>query len=148
VCKSENIIFTFFLLYYFLFTQYLYTNQTRRHVSMVVRQRHDQRHLKNAIAHMTQQRYRATANVASAMSWLAWLGSGIVPWPTSPWRHHRQRQHAMVNVTSAALSPARLDSAIASMIRQRHRTMANVTSATPSPTWLSSNITPQPTSPR
>jgi hypothetical protein len=32
--KIRDEIFTIFLLYYFLFAQYLYADQTRRHVSM------------------------------------------------------------------------------------------------------------------
>jgi hypothetical protein len=35
-CRSGKKIFTFFLLYYFLFAQYLYVDEARRHISMVV----------------------------------------------------------------------------------------------------------------
>jgi hypothetical protein len=36
MCRSGKKIFTFFLLHYFLFAQYVYVDQTRRHVSMVI----------------------------------------------------------------------------------------------------------------
>jgi hypothetical protein len=36
VCRSGKKIFIFFLLYYFLFTQYLYVDQTRCNVNMVI----------------------------------------------------------------------------------------------------------------
>jgi hypothetical protein len=46
VCSSGKKIITFILLYYFLFTQYLYAEQTSCHIRMVAG---------NAIAIMTQR---------------------------------------------------------------------------------------------
>jgi hypothetical protein len=106
-------IFTFFLLYYFLFTQYLYADQTTCHISMIIdsdiaprpmltRQRHsqhdsvatsrhDQRRLGSTIASMTWQRHHPTANVASVVPSPAILSSDITLWPVLPWeRHHQQ----------------------------------------------------------
>jgi hypothetical protein len=47
-----------------------------------------------------------------------------------------QQHHATTNIASAALSPARVSSAIISMTRQRHSAMANVASAALSVAWL------------
>jgi hypothetical protein len=64
---EENIYFL--LLYYFLFIQYLYADQSKCHISMVMG--------------------NATANVALATPSLARLSGDIAPWTTLPRQHHR-----------------------------------------------------------
>jgi hypothetical protein len=70
--EDQGINLYLFLLYYFLFAQYLYANQTKCHVSMGINiapwlLRPWRHHcLSNVIASMTRQRHRAMANVISA----------------------------------------------------------------------------------
>jgi hypothetical protein len=75
VCRPGKNIFTFFLLYCFLFTQYLYADQTRCHVSMVVSTDIAPRPslLSSTIDSMTWCLHHAMTNVASAALSRAWL---------------------------------------------------------------------------
>jgi hypothetical protein len=165
--RSRNKIFTFFLLYYFPFTQYLYADPTRYHAIMVIGNAIGSmtRQWQHAIASMTQQQHHAMTNVAMAMPSPTWVGCDITPWPTSPWQCHRRHDSAVaschgrrcvghvianmtrqqhlttINVSSAAPSPVRLSNAITSMTRQWHHATANVTSVAPSLARLNNAIT-------
>jgi hypothetical protein len=96
VCRSRKKFFIFFLLYYLLFIQYLYADQTRCHVSMVAD--------------------NVTTNVILTASSPAWLGTDITSRPTSPQQCHHQHDLA----ATSRHDQHRLDSAIASKTRQQH----------------------------
>jgi hypothetical protein len=49
VHRSGKKIFTFFSLYYFLFTQYLYVDQTNCHASMTQQQQHAMTDIDSAV---------------------------------------------------------------------------------------------------
>jgi hypothetical protein len=91
MCISRKKIFTSFLLYYFLFTQYLYADQTMCHVSMVIS--------------------NATSNIASTAPLPARLGRDITPQPMSPWQRHRQQD----STATSRHDQRRLSNAISTM---------------------------------
>jgi hypothetical protein len=172
VCRSGKKIFTFFLLYYFFFVQYLYAYQTRCHISMVVGNATtivtstvpSLARLGSAITSKTRQRHHVMTNVVSTAPSPARLGNDITPRPTSPRQCHHLHDSAMISrhaitnmtrqrhcqqelVATSCHIRRRLDSTIASMTRQQHRAMTNVDSATSSPTRPGNDITPRPMSP-
>jgi hypothetical protein len=148
-------IFTFFLLYYFLFTQYLYADQTRWHGC---------RHLHHATTRLARQQHRQHDSASTmghdqfalAAPSAVWLSSTIASMcqhlhcivVKSPWQRHHQ--HDMAAPSPAWLSiyiasrPSCPGSAIASMT-QRHRHQHD--SAAPSPAWLGIYIAPWPNRP-